>query len=66
MLSASDQNESKEGHTKDSDECTGKPDDVDKTSDFTEFLTEQGKANPIRISMRGFRGDGVDMGTGPP
>ena len=54
MLNASDQNESKEGHTKGSDECSGdsvggrkdKPDDVDKTSDSTELLTGPDKDDP--------------------
>ena len=57
MLNASDQNESKEGHTKDSDECSGdsvggrkdKPDDVDKTSDSTELLTGPGKDDPDKV-----------------
>ena len=54
MLSASDQNESKEGHTKGSDECSGdsvggrkdKTGDIDKTSDSTELLTGTEKGDP--------------------
>ena len=54
MLNASDQNESKEGHTKGSDECSGdsvggrkdESGDVDKTSDSTELLTGPDKDDP--------------------
>ena len=59
MLNASDQNDSKEGHTKGSDECSGdsvggrkdKPDDVDKTSDSMELLTGPDKDDPDEVEL---------------
>ena len=59
MLNASDQNDSKEGHTKGSDECSGdsvggrkdKPDDVDKTSDSMELLTGPDKDDSDEVEL---------------